>query len=441
MPRPPVRPADRRFLPTLAAALALAAFATSCGREARYRTMTVLFEDVPPPSIEAAPEPVVRPPRRPAPPEPEPDPLATPPMAASASLEPLETWDDVVRVVPKDQNGNPDWTAALEERVVAPRSKIDDDANAAEAAAPDAASPEAVAKAVAEAASAPPPRDLELASASDRAFDVQFSHRKHGNWLSCENCHPAPFAEGSAAATRKPGESHDAKHCASCHGKVSFDIGTGCLTCHLRTMPRDADGQVDWTRALESQRIAPRPGISPQAAHKEVTQLLVEMVPPSQPALKVVFSHATHTPWVACASCHPEPYSAKTRLAMGDTTELHSERYCGSCHGTVAFDITGSCERCHPSLHKARQHQEALDLDVPVTPRSGNGGATTLSHRQHRWVECATCHKDIFSSTPGATTMPKSDIYGGKYCGTCHGQVAADLMTTCRRCHPSEVAP
>ena len=346
-------------------------------------------------------------------------------MSRDASLASLQTWDDVVRLLPKDQSGNPDWTAAIDEKAIVPRSSLDADAAESEAITIDAL----------EARSVVP--DVELAAQSDRAFDVTFSHRNHGAWLTCGNCHPSRFEKQAGKTPMSAGGAHTQQYCAGCHGKVAFDIGTGCLSCHLRTMPRDGAGQVDWNRALEARRIAPQAGTGARAAGQEVLQLDIEMTPPRQPALKSVFSHGAHTQWIACASCHPEPYSAKARAAMTDTAELHSSRYCGSCHGTVSFGITGSCGRCHPALEKARQHQEFLDLDVTVAPSAQTGGLTTLSHKQHRWVECATCHNNLFTNTPGATTMPKADIYGGKYCTTCHGKVTDDLIVSCRRCHSS----
>lgn len=429
MPRFAVRHWRRRAAVSVIAALAVGAGVVGCGGEGRYRVLTVLFEDVPPPGATVANEPVVRRPRRPPPPAPIPIPAAPTPLSPDAGLASLQTWDDVVRLLPKDQAGNPDWTGAIEEKVIAPRSVVD----------PDAAESEPITLDALEAATVAP--EVELAAKSDPAFDVTFSHRKHGAWLACANCHPALFEKKAGATPMNPANVHTQKYCAACHGKVAFDIGSSCLSCHLRTMPRDAAGQVDWNRALDEKRIAPRPGTGAKAVDQQVLQLDIEMTPAAQPALKSVFSHGSHTQWIACASCHPSPYSAKARAAMTDTTELHSSRYCGSCHGTVSFGITGFCGRCHPALEKPRQHQEVLDLDVQVAPNAQTGGATTLSHKQHRWVECATCHDDLFTSTPGATTMPKADIYGGKYCATCHGKVTDDLIVSCRRCHSSANAP
>ncbi|MBI5505237.1 MAG: hypothetical protein HY899_10580 [Deltaproteobacteria bacterium] len=430
MPRLAIKLRRRCTAVCLIAALAVVAGVMGCGREARYRTLNVLFEGVPPPGEEVANQAVVRRPRRLPPPAPAVIPAdAPPPLWPAAGLAPLRTWDDVVRLLPKDQAGNPDWTGAIEEKVIAPRSVLDLDAAESEAITLDALESATVAP------------DVDLVSKSDPAFDVTFSHRKHGAWLTCANCHPAPFQKKAGSTPMSAADVHTQKYCAVCHGRVAFDIGPSCLSCHLRTMPHDAAGQVDWNRALETKRIAPRAGRGTNATDQEVLQLDIKMTPPAQPALESVFSHSAHTQWIACASCHPDPYSAKVREAMTDTAELHSARYCGSCHGTVSFGITGFCGRCHPALEKARQHQEVIDLDVPVAPKPQTGGATTLSHKQHRWVECATCHDNLFTSTPGATTMPKADIYGGKYCATCHGKVTGDLIASCRRCHSSGSAP
>jgi c(7)-type cytochrome triheme protein len=115
--------------------------------------------------------------------------------------------------------------------------------------------------------------------------------------------------------------------------------------------------------------------------------------------------------------------------------DLHSRRYCGACHGSVAFGMIGFCGRCHPALEKARQHQEVFDLDIEVTPKFQPSVKTIFSHKTHRWVECPTCHASLFETTAGVTKLPMADIYGGKYCSTCHGKVALDLIAPCQRCH------
>ena len=393
--------------------LAAVASIAGCSSESRYRVLALLFEDVPPPGEHRPSVPVVRGPRRPPPPTPTPTPAEVPPAGAGGNgPTSFTTWDDVMRLLPKDQAGNPDWVAALEEKVITPRPGI----------APEAGEQEVSTV------------DVDLIPRSDPSFKVTFSHRKHGGWLACPNCHTGMFEMKAGKTPMAPEDVHGDRYCGTCHGKVAFDIATGCPLCHLRNFPRDSSGRVDWSRALAQKLIAPRAGFRSKSVDQQTLDSDVEFTPPAQPALKSVFSHTTHTKLMACANCHPRLFPMEVSAPPANTAELHSRRYCGACHGSVAFSITLGCGRCHPGLEKARQHQEVLDLDIEIT-KSQPPVRTVFSHKTHRWVECASCHTNLFEATAGATKMTMADLSEGKYCATCHGKVALDLIARCQRCH------
>jgi c(7)-type cytochrome triheme protein len=397
-------------------ALAAVAGVAGCSPESRYRVLAVVFEGAPLPGEAARAVPVVRSPRHPAPPTPTPTPAEVAKAGADTNRPTLfSTWDDVVRLLPKDQIGNPDWVAALQEKVIAPRPGI----------APDAGEPDVLAL------------DVELTPKSNPAFRVVFSHQKHGQWLACSNCHTDMFAMKAGATPMAAEDVHGDRYCAACHGKVAFDIVTGCQLCHLRNLPRDSNDRVDWSRALADRLIAPRAGLGSSSVDQPTLDLDVELKSEAQPALNSVFSHATHTRWLACANCHPSLFPMEASVAGAKAADLHSRRYCGACHGPVAFGMIGGCGRCHPTLEKARQHQQVLDLDIEITPKSQPSVKTVFSHKTHRWVECPTCHSSLFETTAGATNATMADIYGGKYCAVCHGKVAFDLIAQCQRCHAS----
>lgn len=315
--------------------------------------------------------------------------------------------------------GNPDWVAAVEEKVIAPRPGLEPEAAEAEIR----------------------PVEVNIRLGSDPAFAVTFSHREHGQWLACPNCHAGTFEMQAGATPMTPANVHSDKYCGACHGKVAFAIAGNCMSCHLRSAVRDSTGGVDWNVALMEKRIAPRAASSAQRVEQPVLDLDVEMKPRSQPAITTVFSHTIHTKWLACGSCHPRLFPAQIPPEAKDTSELHSRRYCGACHGTVSFGMIGACGRCHPALAKARQHQEAPDFDAGVTLKARPSDQPRFSHKAHRWVECPTCHSSLFATTPAATQIPKADIYGGKYCAACHGKVAADLIASCQHCHAAGGAP
>jgi c(7)-type cytochrome triheme protein len=410
--------AVRRAVSWLVCAIAAVVGIAGCSPENRYRVLALLFDEVPQPGEDARVTPVVRSPRRPPPPTP--TPVPTPAEVVQARTDgngptAFRTWDDVMRLLPKDQVGNPDWVGALEEKVIAPRPGV----------APEASEPNVLTL------------DVEITPKSDPAFKVIFSHQKHGAWLACTNCHTGMFEMKAGATPMAAGDAHAERYCGACHGKVAFDIVTGCPLCHLQNLPKDPNGRVDWSRALAEKLIAPRSGPRSKSVDQPTLDLDVEFKPQEQPALKSVFSHTTHTKWLACANCHPGIFPMQAGVVGAKPGDLHARRYCGACHGSVAFGMIGFCGRCHPALEKARQHQEVLDLDTEITPKSQPSVKTVFSHKTHRWVECATCHTSLFETTAGATKMPMADVYGGKYCATCHGKVASDLITPCQRCHAS----
>lgn len=325
----------------------------------------------------------------------------------------FRTWDDVVRLLPKNQVGKPDWVRALDEKVIAPRPGIAAEAQDAEVVA----------------------LDVELTAKSDPAFNVTFSHQKHGSWLACTNCHTGMFEMKAGATPMTAAEVHSGRYCAACHGTVAFDIVTGCPLCHLRNLPKDPNGRVDWSRALAENRIAPHAGRTSKSAEQPSLDLDVALTSKTQPTITSVFSHTAHTQWLACANCHPRLFPMEAKGADVSADDMHSRRRCGACHGPVAFGITNTCERCHPALAKARQHQQVFDLDVQVPSKSQPTSTTIFSHTTHRFVECPSCHTNLFEPTAAPAKMTMADLSGGKYCAVCHGKVASDLITQCQRCH------
>jgi len=394
-----------------------AASIAGCSHETRVHVLAFLFEEGSAPGDSASPAPVIRSPRHPAPATPTPTPAPSEDAAGGggpSSRLALNTWDDILRLLPKDRAGNPDWNTALAEKVIAPRPGLE----------PEATDQDILVL------------DVDLVPKSDPAFKVTFSHKTHSTWVACTSCHSGLFEMKAGATPMTPQEVHTSGYCAACHGTVAFDITTGCPLCHLQNLPQDLTNRVDWDRALTDQLIAPRPGLQPSAAEQPVLDLDVALQPKGQPTFNAIFSHQKHTKWLACANCHPAIFPQEARELSEHTADWHSRQYCGACHGKVSFGVVSACGPCHPALSKARQHQEVLDLDVPITAQTPSASATIFSHKTHRWVECPSCHGNLFDTTAGASKMAAADLYGGKYCAVCHGKVAFDLITRCQRCHP-----
>ena len=118
--------------------------------------------------------------------------------------------------------------------------------------------------------------------------------------------------------------------------------------------PRDSFGSlptgksgnyVDWVKALEEVKIAPRYDRVDPAAEPVVMDLnIVREVKGSMP--DVVYPHKQHTEWLDCSNCHPAifiPQKGANDISMASI--LLGEK-CGVCHGKVAFPVA-ECRRCH----------------------------------------------------------------------------------------------
>ena len=124
------------------------------------------------------------------------------------------------------------------------------------------------------------------------------------------------------------------------------------------TLPRDEENKVDWERATSEGFIEPAASIDGSSGEEFIMDLKVVIKFNDMLIKDVVFSHAVHTYWLNCNSCHPrifEPQVAANRMTM---KEIREGKYCGLCHGMVAFptdvaDVPNfrvNCLRCHRAL-------------------------------------------------------------------------------------------
>jgi c(7)-type cytochrome triheme protein len=73
-----------------------------------------------------------------------------------------------------------------------------------------------------------------------------------------------------------------------------------------------------------------------------------------------------------------------------------------------------------------------------LTFPDGAQGKVTFSGKVHadKGLKCMDCHPKIFPMKQGAVKITMSDIYAGKYCGTCHnGEKAFAAKGNCEKCH------
>jgi len=112
-----------------------------------------------------------------------------------------------------------------------------------------------------------------------------------------------------------------------------------------RHLPYDATGFPDWMRALREGLIRPRSDVSGQGSMEVLDLDIIMKNTREMPHVR--FPHRSHTQWLACANCHPEPFkpvAGSTAIRMAD---IFRGQYCGMCHDRVAFITFFSCQRCH----------------------------------------------------------------------------------------------
>lgn len=193
----------------------------------------------------------------------------------------------------------------------------------------------------------------------------------------------------------------------------------------------------------------------------------------------VSFSHRIHRMRYTCRVCHSElGFSMKRNGSGVNELASRSGRFCGSCHnGRISFKHNGNCDRCHTGTASSPDTFDMLgNLPLPRTPYGDRiDWVTSLErkviapqtflkakapaipfektltldaewsiippaifpHVKHTaWLECNSCHPDLFNIKKKGTHFSMNALLQGEYCGVCHLNVAFPL-NNCKRCHPN----
>ena len=129
------------------------------------------------------------------------------PPAPAVPLEGLHSWKEVEKLLPVKAD-TPDWTAALAQGLLAPRSL-----------------PGQKRIAVLELDVERLPKDLE------DDMKVVFSHESHTRLIGCDTCHPAPYGLKAGATPITMAQLDKGESCGICHGTVAFPV-SACERCH-----------------------------------------------------------------------------------------------------------------------------------------------------------------------------------------------------------------
>lgn len=209
---------------------------------------------------------------------------------------------------------------------------------------------------------------------------VIFRHWVHRSKHTCRLCHTDLEFEMKAGATEVREEDNRAgRYCGSCHNGVEAfgwqqKTSSGnkkseenCSMCHseydlgqdpkvknkfyqmAKTLPKAYYGnRIDWTKAHDQGKLNPKdilPGFSPREDRlKEAHD--IKMISKRKGFPNIIFSHKKHSVWNGCSMCHPYLFAMKTGKTKFEMQDIFEGRYCGACHGTIAFP-TQECQKCH----------------------------------------------------------------------------------------------
>ncbi len=142
-------------------------------------------------------------------------------------------------------------------------------------------------------------------------------------------------------------------------------------------LPKGKSGNyVDWVKALEGGKIAPRfDRLDPKAKPIVMDLNIVRQVKGSMP--DVVYPHKQHTQWLDCSNCHPAIFEPKKGANQISMASIILGEKCGVCHGKVAFPVS-ECRRCH-SLAKGKGAKRSSQAQPPS--KSGAKAPAAVSKR------------------------------------------------------------
>jgi c(7)-type cytochrome triheme protein len=113
----------------------------------------------------------------------------------------------------------------------------------------------------------------------------------------------------------------------------------------MADFPRDDKGIIDWVKVLDNGLINPRKSLTGQDDMYTADFDIIFTNTGSMPNVR--FPHRPHTEWLTCANCHPAIFLPQKGGNPVTMSQIIEGKYCGVCHGKVAFPPTKNCGRCH----------------------------------------------------------------------------------------------
>lgn len=200
---------------------------------------------------------------------------------------------------------------------------------------------------------------------------VVFQHWVHRARYTCRVCHvDLGFAMQTGATDIREEDVRAGDFCGACHNGEEAFAGGGeaakksCVRCHShgkeveletdfralrRQLPRSPYGnKIDWIAAEEEGLITLRDSVPGYEVERPAFKSLEdsEIDARAVEVPDIIFSHEKHAVWNGCALCHPQPFAVKRGLTEYTMQDVFDGRFCGACHGTVAFP-SWHCRLCH----------------------------------------------------------------------------------------------
>lgn len=216
---------------------------------------------------------------------------------------------------------------------------------------------------------------MNNASEKNNIAPVVFNHWLHRGEYTCRLCHvDIGFGMQADSTGVTEDDNTGGQYCGVCHnGKEAFGPterdakGTeikNCYRCHsygksvkfekdfnefVKDFPKAQYGnKVDWLAAEQAGLLKLRdmlPGVSIKASKLEQTKD-ISIKSKEVGFADIIFSHNKHTKWNGCDLCHPEIFGVKKGSTKYNMQDIFDGKFCGSCHGKVAFPNT-DCMLCH----------------------------------------------------------------------------------------------
>jgi class III cytochrome C family protein len=263
--------------------------------------------------------------------------------------------------------------------------------------------------------------------------------------VQCVTCHGVAVHE-FAPADSTCGQSE-------CHARTEIRLAgmrnqtaLHCTLCHQFTAPVSEQTTLDTSRAL----LVPRE-VECLGCH-EMRERLADFDPDAEPHQAVCGTchdpHRQETPAAAfetCATsgCHARPdtitpfHRGLRAGVLDDCAQCHKahtwhveSKQCLTCHQGILQDRPQTRARASADARHASPHESAMSGFVrfaqSVQQAPAVAASLDISHRQHRELECTTCHRS-------GRTHGELLIRSERDCQSCHH--SPERTTTCAQCH------